>query len=532
MAGWLDQLLPWRRRGKEGYAGSGEKRSGRETEAKRETGGLHLSLEENLLAVREALHPSHDLVVREFVLPWPGAPRAGLVYLEELTDADFLQRDILAPLTWSHGPADRDWLAGRGDLLGLVQTRLLPVAQVKRSARWPELLQGILQGNGVLFIDRCREGLILGVKGYDTRTISEPLTEGVVRGPRDGFTEELKINLSLVRRRLATPNLAVEYLEIGSYTRTRVALLYLKDLVREGLVAEARRRLGAIKIDGVLESGYIEEFIEDNSWSLFPQIERTERPDKVVAGLLEGRVAVLTQNTPFVLILPAVFFQFLHSSEDYYERPFIAAALRFMRLANLAVALLGPSIYVAVLSFHQAMLPSPLNLTLSASRQGVPFPVFVEAFVMEFAFEVLREAGVRLPRPIGQAVSIVGALVIGESAVRAGLVSPITVIVVAVTGIANFTLPGFGGAVAIRLLRFLSIVLAGSLGLFGIITLLTLVTFHLASLESFGVPYTAPLAPLNLRDLKDVFFRAPWWAMKHRPAIFAPKLRPPGRRQT
>ncbi|MCL5040395.1 MAG: spore germination protein [Firmicutes bacterium] len=488
-------------------------------------------MKDNLAAIRADLLPAQDLIVREFVLGWTGAPRAGLLYLDGLADTDFLQRDVLKPLTLSGDRLAENQLRGRGDLLGQLEEKLLPIAQVRRSSDRRELRQAILEGDGALLIEGCSQGLILGVRGYDTRAISEPTTEGVVRGPRDGFTEEIKTNLSLIRRRLPSRQLAVEFLQLGDYTRTRVALVYMKELARPGLVEEVRRRLAAIRIDGILESGYIEEFIEDNSWSIYPQLERTERPDKVTAGLLEGRVAIVTQNTPFVLLLPTVVFQFLHSPEDYYERPFIAAALRLMRLANLIVSLLGPSLYVAVLSYHQAMLPSPLDLTISAARQGVPFPVFVEAFAMEFTFEVLREAGVRLPRPIGQAVSIVGALVIGDSAVRAGLVSPITVIVVAVTGIANFTLPGFGGATAIRLLRFLSIILAGLLGLFGVIALLALVIFHLASLESFGVPYLAPLAPLNLKDLKDIFFRAPWWTMKKRPGIFAPKTAPPGERQ-
>jgi spore germination protein KA len=268
----------------------------------------------------------------------------------------------------------------------------------------------------------------------------------------------------------------------------------------------------------VLESGYLEEFIEDNPYSPFPQVVHTERPDRVTASLLEGRVAILTDGTPFALIVPAEFITLMQSPEDYYERYMVATAIRWLRYIGFAMSLLLPSLYIAITTFHQEMIPTRLLISLAAAREGVPFPALVEALMMEFTFEALREAGIRLPRAVGQAVSIVGALVIGQAAVQAGIVSPLMVIVVAITGIASFMNPAFNIALTMRLMRFPLMLLAATLGLFGVMVGILAILIHLAGLRSFGVPYLSSLAPLHTKDLKDVAVRAPWWAMDNRPA--------------
>jgi Bacillus/Clostridium GerA spore germination protein len=278
-------------------------------------------------------------------------------------------------------------------------------------------------------------------------------------------------------------------------------------------------RLQRIKLDGILGSASIEELIEDNPYSPFPQLLSTERPDVTSAYLLEGHVAVLVEGTPSVLIAPVTFMSLLQSPEDYYERYFVGSAIRWLRYIFYAISLLGPSLYVAVVSFHQEMLPTTLLLTIAKSREQVPFPALVEALLMESVFEALREAGARLPKQIGSAVSIVGALVIGQAAIAAGIASAPMVMVVSITGIASFMAPRFTVGIAVRLLRFPMMILAGFLGFLGLILGVLAILNHLLTLRSFGVPYMSPLAPMKGRELKDALWRTPRWAMNTRPHL-------------
>ena len=362
-----------------------------------------------------------------------------------------------------------------------------------------------------------KQAFFIDLKKCDKRNIEEPIIEAVIRGPRDGFTESLETNISLVRRRLKTPKLKMEGMIIGQLSKTDIVITYLDGIVKDSLVEEVRKRINKINIDAILESGYIEELIEDNSYSVFPQFGYTERPDRLVSNLLEGHVAIIIDNTPIALLAPQTFFQMMQASEDYYERYIVAFFIRCIRYLFLGIALLLPSVYIALLTFHQGMIPRTLLFTIGASREGVPFPVFIETLLMEIFFEGLREAGVRLPRPVGQTVSIVGGLVIGQSAVQAGIVSATTVMMVSITGIASFIIPRFNVGLSIRILRFLMMILGAVMGLYGIFMGFLVILIHMAKLRSFGVPYLSPLSPLNVDGLKDVIIRAPWWAMITRP---------------
>lgn len=356
-------------------------------------------------------------------------------------------------------------------------------------------------------VDGHATAIINGNRGWEARAISQPEAEPTVRGSRESFVETLRTNASLIRRRIKSPNLKIETLRLGEVTNTEVAIAYIEGIVNEKLVGEVKSRLERIKVDGVLESGYIEELIEDNPWSLFPTVNHTEKPDRVAAMLLEGRIAILVEGTPFALTVPNLFVEYLHASEDYYERFMFTTAVRLIRFLSMIVSLTLPSLYIAVVSFHHELLPTTLLLSVAAQREAVPFPVFVEVLMMEAMFEILREAGIRLPRPIGQAVSIVGALVIGEAAVRAGLVAAATVIMVAFTGIASFVF-AYSASIAFRLLRFNMMILAGTLGILGLASGLAVIGIHLCTLRSFGVPYLSPAVPITGSDLKDVVFRA------------------------
>jgi len=356
----------------------------------------------------------------------------------------------------------------------------------------------------------------LELPGWAERSPEEPPSEQVLRGPRDGFNETLRTNTALLRRRLRTPALKLEQITLGRVSNTPVVIAYLADVASPDLVAEVKRRLERVDIDGFTDPSILEEFIEDQPSSLFPQVQASERPDTVAFCLMEGQVAILCEGSSYALLAPVTFWAFLQSSEDYYNRFQLATALRWLRYLLLFLALTGPSFYIAIVTFHQEMLPTPLLLTIAAAREGIPFPVIVEAVGMEIFFEALQEAGVRLPRSVGQAVSIVGALVIGQAAVQAGIVSAPIVIIVAATGIAFFTIPRYTFSAPIRLLRFPLMFLAGSLGLFGLMAGLIVLLIHLCSLRSFGVPYLQPVAPTTWRGLLDVLVRAPLWLKSYR----------------
>ncbi|MBP1932101.1 spore germination protein [Ammoniphilus resinae] len=472
---------------------------------------LHPTLQENIQKIKETLGNSTDLMIRKIQIGKNRKYRIGIFYIDGLVDNKTIQKDIMKSLLTEILGTEVEEKISR-DPLPLLKESILSVGSLKDIGDYGTFFSSLLSGETVLLVDGCEQGLALSTVGGEQRAITEPVTQTVVRGPQNAFTENIHTNVSLVRRIIKDPNLWMETRTIGRVTQTKVSVMYLKGIADEKVVEEVRQRLDHIDIDGILESGYIEELIQDNTYSPFPTVYNSERPDVIASELLEGRIAILVDGTPFVLVVPAIFVQFFQSAEDYYQRADFGL-IRILRYVALALALLGPSFYVAITTFHQEMLPTTLLISLAAQREGVPFPAFIEALIMETTFELLREAGVRMPRPVGQAVSIVGALVIGQAAVEAGLVSAAMVIVVSVTAIANFTFPSFNIGISIRLLRFGLMFIAASFGLFGITVGLIAIVLHLCSLKSFGVPYLSPMAPFILSDQKDAIIRLPRWAL-------------------
>ncbi|MBO7744214.1 spore germination protein [Paenibacillus sp. MWE-103] len=467
------------------------------------------ALQDNVRELRAVYADCPDVIFRPFAVG--GGTEAVLVYIDGLSDTEGLNENVLTPL-----------MAGKSEearaVKELVEKRLA-VSGTKGAQGFAEAVGAIAEGNALLLIDRLEEGILLSVSKFEKRAIQEPSAESVVRGPREGFTETMKDNLSLLRRRIRSPLMKFQTLKIGRYTQTEVAVAYIQDLADPELIEEVKRRLARIDVDGVLDSGNIEEYIEDMSFSPFPQIVSTERPDVAASGLLEGRAVVLAEGSPFALIAPVTLFSLAQASEDYYERFMLGTMIRWMRIFLMAISLMLPSIYVALLAFHQEMIPTRLLISISASREQIPFPALVEALLMELTFEALREAGIRLPKQVGSAVSIVGALIIGDAAVSAGLVSPPMVMVVAFTGIASFTTGRYNVSGAFRILRFPLILLAGTLGLLGVLWGLILILIHLCTLRSFGVPYLSGLAPAMRGEWKDVLIRAPIWSLNRRPKL-------------
>lgn len=483
------------------------------------TAGDHnTELGHRLNLVKKALGESSDVVIRKFSSGNDKVQMAA-IYIDGLVDKDMVSNNIIAPLqsdSLLHPHLNK---LTAGNALELIQEHIAPVGEMGVVPDLTQAIKSVLNGDTILLVDGEERALVLGTRQWQMRAVAEPETEAAVRGPREGFTETLRVNTSLLRRRIRHEKLRFETMKAGRRTGTDIVLAYIEDIVNPRVLDEVRRRIAAIDTDSILESGYVEELIEDSPFSIFPQIEHTERVDKAAAAILEGRVIIMTDNTPFVLIVPTTFFQFIQASEDYYERIYVASALRALRLLALNVALMLPGVYVAVATFHQEMLPTPLLLSIAASREGIPFPAVFEALIMEGTFEVLREAGVRLPKTVGQAVSIVGGLVIGDAAIRAGIVSPAMVIIVAATAISTFAIPAFNASIALRLLRFPLIVLGAVMGLYGVIFGLIIILIHLASLQSFGVPYLAPLVHSSTSDMMKAFFRLPWWYSRRRPSM-------------
>jgi spore germination protein KA len=484
----------------------------------KDTSELSTDLEKNLDTLRNVLGSSNDIVIRKFKFGCDKQSNGALVYVDGLVNTETIDYNIMKPLMYDVCLISEKAYSDTSNI-DIIQETLLSVSSVQKITSLGNLLEGLLSGIAILFVDGSKEALGIIVKKWEIRNIEQPETENVVRGPREGFTETLRINTTLLRRKIRNPDLHFETFIIGEETRTEVCIAYIKGIVNPKLILEVKKRLNGIQTDTVLESGYIEAFIEDAPYSIFATIGNSEKPDTVAAKILEGRVAIFVDGTPFVLTVPMLFIENFQSSEDYYSRPFFSSLVRTLRFFSFALSVLAPALYVALSTFHQELIPTTLLLTMAAAHEGVPFPSVMEAGMMIIMFEILREGGIRLPRPVGSTISIVGALVIGESAVTAGLIGAPMVIVLAITAVSSFVVPAQIDAGSI--IRFILLILAGFTGGYGIAIGLLGFLIHLASLRSFGTPYLSPLAPLSTGDLKDSIVRVPLWAMLTRPRTIA-----------
>lgn len=461
-------------------------------------------LSENLQRIKQLVGNSSDVTIRDFEMVHSSVQVAA-VYTDGLVDKNLAGNFLKRSLMMENDQAT----VSKENVFEFIKNNALTVQKIVIIRDWNELILSILSGNTVILIDGCTEAISGETKGGAMRGITEPTTQVTIRGPKDCFSESIGTNISLIRRRITSSNLWLETMRIGQETHTNIAIMYIKGIVNEELIQEVKKRLNEIESDRILDSGNIEHFIEDNTSSPFPTIYNTERPDSVAGNLLEGRIAILVDGSPFVLIVPTLFVQFFQSPDDYIYRYNLAIFLRILRYVSFFISLVAPSIYIAAITFHQEMIPTTLLISLASSREGVPFPAFVEALLMEATFELLREAGIRMPRAVGQAVSIVGALVLGQAAVQAGIVSPQMVIIVAITGIASFATPAYDLAASARLIRFILMILAATFGFYGLTLGMIIIIAHLNSLRSFGFPYLAPFSPFILEGQKDAILRFP-----------------------
>ncbi|MBW4082617.1 spore germination protein [Paenibacillus sp. S150] len=435
-----------------------------------------------------------------------GVNRATLMYLDGMCDTHAVEEFVLQPLLAHFRKNSGEDEEGKGEELKRI---FIPTLQIRAVHETNEVVKAILRGETAIFTEGNASVMLVNLVKMETRSIEEASSEKAVRGPRDAFMETLRTNTSLLRRRIRSSKLKLECMTVGSVTETDIVIGYMEGIAKESLVKEVRDRLQKIEIDGVIHSSNIEEYIEDNVFSPFPQIQNTERPDVAVSSLLEGKVVIITDNTPFVLIVPMTYWSGLQAVDDYTDRFMYATFVRWIRYTFVHISLLLPSLYVALTTYHLQVIPTPLVVSIASAREGVPFPAVFEAFIMEFIFEGLREAGIRLPQQVGPAVSIAGALVVGQAVVAAGIVSTPLVIIVSLTGIASFAFPIYNLGTAYRMLRFPLLIVAGILGFYGIVLFLIVLTVHMVTLNPFGVPYMAPYAPLSVDNLSDVFVRAP-----------------------
>jgi spore germination protein KA len=482
---------------------------------------LSTSIDENINMLKSLVGSSDDIIFR--TLKWELHQTIVVIYTDGLADNKFIQEGIIEKITKKFNETLTPIPTQRA--FKILRDNIITIGEINESDKLSDLLKAILSGDTVILIDGQINGLIAGTRGWVDRGVTESTNMSVIRGPKDAFTETLRTNTTLIRRRIKDPSLRIDMKTLGTVTSTDIAVIYLENIVKDDVVKEVHKRLDEINIDSILESGYIEELIQDNRFTPFPLLYSTERPDTVTSAILEGRVAIVVDGTPFVLTAPTLFTEFLQSSEDYYQKSAYSSLIRILRHFSFILTLLTPSVYLAITTFHAEMLPTPFLLSIAANREGIPFSSVVEVILMELTFEVLREAGIRLPKTVGSAISIVGALVIGESAVQAGIISPALVIVVSFTAITSFVIPAYNFSIPLRMLRFVFIFLAATFGLYGILLGIIVLVLHLCNLTSFGVPYMTTYGPFNLEDQKDVYIRFPWNKLKTRPSYSKNKVR-------
>ncbi|MED0669616.1 spore germination protein [Aneurinibacillus aneurinilyticus] len=450
-----------------------------------------------------------QLVTRTLVLKT--GQKALLVYMEGLVDKTVIHRDIIRPLLEQTRNPEEAW------------EDIVSAGQVKKVQQWKEIEQALLTGKSILFIDRERSALELETQGWPQRAIQEPQAETSLKNAHLGFIESASQNIALIRRYIPSRELKIKQFTIGERGGVTVSLLYLADVVNSQLIQELENRIQLIDVDTIISTGELEGFIEDNPYTPFPQFAITERPDTTASHLLQGRAVLIVDRLPGALVGPMNFVSFFQTVDDYSVRWFVGSFVRLLRFAGFFIAIFTPSLYIAMISFHYEVIPLQLLLSVGESRERVPFPPIIEAFVMELVLEMLREAGVRLPAPIGQTIGIVGGIVIGQAAVKAGIVSNIMVIVVAVTAISSFIIPNIEMSAGVRLLRFPMMLMAFTFGMVGIIIGMMVIVIHLLTLESLGNPYGSPISPLRISDMKDTFIRLPVWLMKKRPVSVGPR---------
>lgn len=499
-----------------------QKKDTKEKSKKIEPGqtGVSNSLDENLDRIKKIfnLPKNKDIVIREFTIPLDPPLKGAIVYIDGAANTSLIDGFVLQPIMLlTNIQAHKD-----ANPIDTVRNLILPVNQLQDAQNLQDIVDGVLNGDTAILLDRSDNALVVETKGWPVRSISDPKSEKVTQGPSDAFNESFRQNLALLRKRLRSQHLITEYFKIGWRSKTDLALVYLNNVVNPALVREMRKRIKAIEIAYVTDTGIIQQLVGDSPYSLIPTSLATERPDRVTAFLNEGHVAIVMDGSPFAIIAPITIWGLLHSPEDYYLNPVVGSFTRIIRHISFFIGVITPAFYIAITNYHPEMIPTDLLLAIAASRENVPFPVIVEVLLMELSFELIREAGVRIPSILGPTIGIVGALVLGQAAVQANIVSPILIIVVAITALGTFTIPNIAFSFTVRISRFIFILLAAVLGFFGISFGLMILTYYVTGLKSLGVAMLSPVVPY--RPISgDLVLRRPFFSFDSMPKYTKPK---------
>lgn len=476
---------------------------------------LTTSLSENINLFKQIFSNDFAFITREFQNKHLNSVKFCILYFKGMVDTELLNEHVIEPILL--GNLENFSL----NLIDELQYKIIVSSDITPSNDFQTIIDSMIYGDTILLVDGYDEALIINSKSWPSRSIDEPESAQVVRGPREGFVESILTNISLVRRRIKNPNLKFKCKELGVQTHTKICIAYIEGVADENILSELEKRLDQIEIDGILDSGYIQEFIKDAPYSPFETVGANERPDIVAGKLLEGRIAVFVDGSPFVLTVPYIMIEYFQANEDYYNNFLFASFNRIIRAASGLLSISIPGLYLAIAAYHQEMLPTSLLISISAARQNVPFPTVVSIFAMLTIFDIVREVGTRIPTPIGQAINIVGALVLGEAAADANLVSAPVIIITAFTGMTKLLNPNLLGAIII--LRTLLLFASAFLGIYGFILGYLAIVLHMMSLRSFGVPYMLNATSIKEQTAKDAWIRAPWWIMSLRPKLIGKK---------
>lgn len=485
--------------------------------------GISFELGKNLDRIKKIfnLPKNKDIVIRSFSVPLnKGQIKASIIYIDGAANTSTVDGFVLQPLMLLANIQEQE----AAQPIETVKNLLVPTNQVHEATTLQDIVDGVVNGDTAIFLDCSDKALIVETKGWPVRSIGDPKSEKVTQGPSDAFNESFRQNLALLRKRMRTSNLITEYFKIGWRSKTDLALVYLDNVANPKLVREMRKRIKAIKIAYVTDTGIIQQLIGDSPYSLVPTTLATERPDRVASFLNEGHVAIVMDGSPFAIVAPITIWGLLHSPEDYYLHPVSGSFTRIIRTISFFIGVITPALYIAIANYHPEMIPTDLLLAIAAARENVPFPVIVEVLLMELSFELIREAGVRIPSILGPTIGIVGALILGQAAVQANIVSPILIIVVAITALGTFTIPNIAFSFTVRISRFIFILLAAFLGFFGIAFGLVMLTYMVTGLKSLGVPMLSPVAPY--RPLSgDIVLRRPFFSFDSMPKYTKPQAK-------
>ncbi|MEA4845893.1 MAG: spore germination protein [Clostridiaceae bacterium] len=472
---------------------------------------VSMSVAENLDKLRKEfkLPLNEDTYIREFKISEDTG--AAIAFVEGMVDRIMINDFILRPIMTSEGLASLE----EGCTIDFIFDYVLFVSRVRKANNINDIITEMLKGFTVLFVDNCSECLLIDCKGYEKRSVEKPATETVIKGAQEAFTENLRTNITLIRRIVKNKNLLTEIIPVRSTNNLTCALMFIDGIANPRLINEVKRRINSINADIVSSDGMLEQLIEDNPFSIFPQVLSTERPDRAASFLLEGQVVIASEGSPFVFAVPVTLFHLFHTSEDANLKWQFSTAIKFIRIFGMVSSALLPGLYLALVLYHREMIPTELLVSIARAKESIPFPGLVEVLVMEISFEVIREAGIRVPGVIGPTLGIIGALILGQAAVAANLVSPILIIIVAVTGLGNFAIPNYSFSTSIRLLRFLFIFVGCIAGFYGIAACIVVIIANMCNLKSFGVPFLSPVAPQTGRS-SDLVVRKPVWQQKKR----------------